>query len=293
MTKYNSSKGAPVSCCSSLNKYSLFTALVLLSLLSAGCPKVPNPFGGKKKDGGNPLEGAATVQTFHQGQQAYMDGEYNTASRKMGVYAESYPNTVRGIEARYWQGMSLLELGQARRARSMLEKVENNSNSPKSLKALSLRGIARSYEAEQNYLKAENYYNNLLMKYREDCDSAEVLSSLAGCAKARGDHAGMTRYVTELKRKHPKSPYLAKLKPAKAAQPRTGSSGIFRVQAGVFSSRDRALSLLEKLHIKRIDAVVIHKGGRFIVQAGSFSTRQRAEQQAAKIKRLGFNAIVK
>lgn len=265
-----------------------------LALITSGC-EIPS-FGKSKK---NPLEGAATVTTFHEGQQAYMDGEYATSSRKMGVYAESYPNTVRGIEARYWQGMSLLELGNSRQARSMLEKVENNKNAPVSLKALSMRGIAKSYEAEKNHVKAESYYNNLLIHYPKDCDGAEILSALSECAKARGDIESSQRYISELRKKYPNSPYLAK-KTVSAKSPVSsgltlgkGKSGLYRVQIGVFSERNRALRMLEKLHMRKIESVVIHKGNLFVVQAGSFSTRDRAEKQVQKIKRLGFNAIIK
>ncbi len=187
--------------------------------------------------------------------------------------------------------MSLLELGNTSRCRDNLLMVESNDMSPKSIKALSLRGIAKSYEADKNYARAENFYNNLLVKYPNDCDQAEIMSSLIDCAKARGNIKLASHYQNELKRMDSKSPYLTKKKPTKGNVPKL--SGLHRVQVGVFSNRKRALALLEKLYRKKIKSVVIHKDGKYILQAGSFSSIQRANAQATKIKRLGFDAIVK
>ncbi len=78
-------------------KITVIASLIISSCLLSGCPKAKLPSFGKTKT--NPLLGVATIATFHEGQQAYMDKEYTIAARKMGVYAESYPNTVRGLEA--------------------------------------------------------------------------------------------------------------------------------------------------------------------------------------------------
>jgi hypothetical protein len=274
-------------------KNSILVTLVGFVLLASfsGC-KTPNPFSGGGKDTENAFAGTANAKTFEEGQQAYLNGDYTTASRKMGVYAAAFPTTAKGIEAKYWQAMSLNFSGQTSRARNMLADVKASSLAPVSLKAMSQQGIAKSYALENKYVMAESSYNELLSTYPGECDHAEVLSSLEQCARLNGNVSTAARYRQKLSAKNPDSAYL-KTPPPSLTRRSVNRSELYTVQVGVFSTKRRALDMVSKLHRRGIEAVSVHENGRYVVRAGSFSSKDRAARQLAKVKSSGFPAIIK
>lgn len=233
---------------------------------------------------------------FTSGQQAYMDRDFATAAAEMGSYANSHESTPKGLEARYWQAMSLLEMGHVRRARVLLEEVRANDTAPRPVQALAMRGMAQSYMAEEDYARAQSTFLRLRSLYAEESSEEEILAALVECANRAGDEAAASGYRRQLQQRFPKSPYNA----TPAVEAATGSgnhdNAHFTVQAGVFSSRIFAGRLVKKLKTKGIDAIVVTHpeiGAGYAVQAGAFSTRQRAEKHARRIRKFGFGAIVK
>lgn len=73
---------------------------------------------------------------------------------------------------------------------------------------------------------------------------------------------------------------------------RTGSEEHI-VQAGVFAVKANAEKLFRKLKKKGFDAIVKKQNGQWIVQCGVFSVRKNAEALVKQLKKAGFSAIIK
>lgn len=73
---------------------------------------------------------------------------------------------------------------------------------------------------------------------------------------------------------------------------RTGNNE-YIVQVGVFVSKANAEKLFRKLKKKGFDAIVKKRNGQWIVQCGAFSVKANAEALVAKLKAAGFSAIIK
>ncbi|WP_283680994.1 glucosaminidase domain-containing protein [Parablautia sp. Marseille-Q6255] len=71
------------------------------------------------------------------------------------------------------------------------------------------------------------------------------------------------------------------------------SSNEYIVQTGVFAVKSNAEKLFRKLKKKGFDALVKKCNGQWIVQCGAFSVKANAEALVAKLKAAGFSAIIK
>jgi TolA-binding protein len=261
--------------------------LVATALLAAGCP----PRGPERP--ASPAAARRSERLFERGQEAYLREDYATAAAHMGAYANDRPQTGRGLQARYWQAMSLLELGHARRARFLLTEVRAAPRAPRDLQALALRGIAQSHAAEEEYAAAEAAYLRLRRLYADVSAADEILAALAELRRKQGDAAGAARYRAQLARSAPESPYAGGA--GATADGRSGAAQTpgFMVQAGVFRSRAYADRQVRRLQDGGFEAIVVRHADGYAVQAGRFSTRERAARHAAALKRAGFPAIVK
>ncbi|MBN1257861.1 MAG: tetratricopeptide repeat protein, partial [Planctomycetes bacterium] len=161
-------------------KLYLLALLFGVVLLAGGC-RTPKPDTGKLWGREQPSLPPVPESTFEAGQQAYLQKSYEVAASRMGSYSDAYPNSARGMEARYWQGMSLLELGHTRRGRMLLEEVSASRLVGRDTQALALRGLAKSYLDEQNYTQAEELYTRLRTQYPDEIDSAEITAALRQC----------------------------------------------------------------------------------------------------------------
>lgn len=65
------------------------------------------------------------------------------------------------------------------------------------------------------------------------------------------------------------------------------------VQAGVFAVKANAEKLFRKLKKAGFDAIVKKRNGQWVVQCGIFSVRKNAEALAKQLKKAGFSAIIK
>ncbi len=68
-------------------------------------------------------------------------------------------------------------------------------------------------------------------------------------------------------------------------------SGLYRVQAGVFSQVTNAEALVVALHEAGFEAL-ISNGPPYRVQTGAFSSAENAEQYAVSLRDSGFEAVV-
>ena len=73
---------------------------------------------------------------------------------------------------------------------------------------------------------------------------------------------------------------------------RTGSKEHI-VQAGVFAVKSNAEKLFRRLKKAGFDALVKRCNGQWQVQCGVFSVRKNAEALAKQLKKAGFSAIIK
>jgi tetratricopeptide (TPR) repeat protein len=244
--------------------------------------------------------GTATEASFAKGQEAYLADDFPRAAGLMEAYAQAYPSTVKGIEARYWHGMSLLAMGRSIQARDELLLVKGAAASTRALKALASRAVARSYLVEGELDRAEQAYTRLRTDFSREYDEAETLHALATIADRQGNRALASRYRRELGKKYPQSPYYRNPRVSSSGQ--AGGAGTapgrqFTVQVGLFSTRERASQHLKRLNRAGVEAIILRRtvNGKvvYLVQAGSFSTRSGAEKRAARLKSKGFEALVK
>lgn len=256
-----------------------------LLLLATGC----TPFGGR--DGGGSLSRTPVDEAaFEEGQEAYLAGDYARAASRLGAYAGAHEGSAEGVEARYWQAMSLIGLGQTRRARLLLEEVQADASAGRELRALALRGVAQSRFAERDYRAAETAWRRLRSLYPNASSEEEVLAALAACRLRAGDPAGAERYRRQLAARHPESVYLDRPSEPGVAN---ATGGRYSVQAGVFRSRVFADRLAGRLRRAGFEAIVTTRAGAYVVQAGAFAERANAERRAEALQRRGFSAVVK
>ena len=70
------------------------------------------------------------------------------------------------------------------------------------------------------------------------------------------------------------------------------TSNLYKVQAGVFSSKESAESLIEDLGLYGFDAFIILRNDMYSVQCGSFKDQINASDLADKLRSKGFDAYV-
>lgn len=80
---------------------------------------------------------------------------------------------------------------------------------------------------------------------------------------------------------------------AETEKPDQSEKKQYIVQAGAFTKKKNAEVLTARIKKKGFDAIVKKSGGNYIVQCGSFTEKKNAEALAKKLKRAGFSAIVK
>ncbi|WP_283683176.1 SPOR domain-containing protein, partial [Parablautia sp. Marseille-Q6255] len=74
---------------------------------------------------------------------------------------------------------------------------------------------------------------------------------------------------------------------------RRASSNEYIVQAGVFAVKTNAEKLFRKLKKKGFDVLIKKCNGQWQVQCGVFSVRKNAENLVKRLKAAGFSAIIK
>ena len=67
---------------------------------------------------------------------------------------------------------------------------------------------------------------------------------------------------------------------------------VYRVQAGVFASKDNADRLCADIKSKGFDAIVVKKEDKYRVQAGAFAKNKNAKEFKKELKAEGFEAII-
>lgn len=72
----------------------------------------------------------------------------------------------------------------------------------------------------------------------------------------------------------------------------TTVSNLYKVQAGIFSTKESAESLIEDLGIYGFDAFVALKDNKYSVQCGAFKEQNNASDLADKLRSKGFDAYV-
>ena len=80
----------------------------------------------------------------------------------------------------------------------------------------------------------------------------------------------------------------------KTDTPKTESSAVkYYVRAGTYKSKKNAQAQVDKLKKKGFDAIIKVSGGLQCVQAGAFKNKDKAQELVDKLKKAGFDAIIK
>ncbi|MFH0911939.1 MAG: tetratricopeptide repeat protein [Planctomycetota bacterium] len=275
-----------------------FAAMAALLCLGSGCFRRTPPVNTQIP----PPRPPVTEEVFAAGQEAYAGGDYSTAARRMGDYAAANQSTPRGLEARYWQAMSLLAMGQPIRARELFKGLYEEIEAGLTLRAMALRGEGRTYLAQNDYVRAEKTYQELLDRYPNESDTQETLKILAECARRRGDSGAAATYERKMAgtraqelRLVPEGGGAGGETYAPDRSPAEGGAR-YVVQAGLFKDRAMALALVRRLQASGFEAILVERPGEAIpyaVQAGSFLSRSRAVAHATALQQHGFQAFVK
>lgn len=67
----------------------------------------------------------------------------------------------------------------------------------------------------------------------------------------------------------------------------------YYVQAGAYKSRENAQAQVDKLKKKGFDTIIKVRSGLYCVQAGAFKNKEKAQELVEKLKNAGFDAIIK
>ncbi len=233
---------------------------------------------------GRPDPGAAAA-LFDRASAAYVEGRWRAAAELFREAARQSGD--RGAEAQCWEGLSRLELGQAAKARALLERAHQEARAD-AVRARALEGLARLALRQHRYAEAETRYERLRRQYPQRMDEAQILAALIRCRTRQGKDA--SALVRTLRARHADSPYTTALETG------TTTGARYVVQAGAFADRGKAVRLQERIERTGQDCFV-HKrirDGRtlHVVQVGAFSSHQAAEQQCRRLAAAGFAAVI-
>lgn len=245
-------------------------ALLLAMLATTGCPGRSNP------------GDIAAIQ------RAYLTGDYRTSQRLAHSCYDLNSGSSTGYEARYWEGMSLLALGNAADAQTPLQEA-SDSAAGRNTRILAMRGLAKAQLAAGDPAHAEETWLRIKQQYPMEVDLQELNRALKECAAAkRGEPIAKSGGYLK-----PDPNPLANNAPRNVNVTGLQGNGAYLVQAGIFSARDRADSLARQIQARGFSAAVTPVSGRFAVQCGSFPSKASAQARANQMRQYGFEAIVK
>lgn len=243
----------------------------VLALLCTAC-------GSKKED-------------FKLGETAYARGNYQASAK---IFDNNGSFNPRKYDAKFYEGMSKLNISDTNGALSELKDVANNADS-RSLRARALDGMGRVYLKTNNPGEAEQMYRKILKEYPHDYPEEDALGGILKSKTAQGDAAGIANARQELAAKYPNSPYLGRSVPAtaKASAPKPQGT-IYRVRLNkAYPDKASAKAVVAQLHTRGIDsAPVALASGGFGVQMGAYSSAENARARVATLRTAGIPAVV-
>jgi len=228
-------------------------------------------------------------------------GQLHLARAEYREAAELYARTAarldpaRKDEARYWQGIAWLGLGQAVPARAALEEVARG-HGPR--RAVAQLGVAQAWELAGQPKRAYDTVNQLL------ASSAGTEAEPAALERAivlgeRLDHADAARRARErLLRLYPRSIEAASVRTASAGAEESGE-GAVAVVIGSFVDRERAHGLASEARRAGFSqATVVTRGtgltAAHLVQLGTYTRRadaREAGEQAARALGVAYKIV--
>jgi len=213
----------------------------------------------------------------------YLKADYNKSLEACRIISKKKMLKDQGY---YLMGLSFLKLGDIEEARkNLLFALKNYPNSK--LKTELLLSIADSYYLVSDYLKAEGYYKKAL-KTSKGIDYSSIAYLRLGLSlRKQGRFKEADSFFSKTVRDYPFS-----LEAKDAKNYLKKKIEFFSVQVGVFSKRENAKGLADKLRSKGYDAYIEKTYEKdslvYRVKAGTFSQRHRAEVLADKLKKQGF-----
>ncbi len=245
-----------------------------------------------------------------------LKGDYKEAFKASEkLFQEPAAAKLKGDIA-YLVGLSLLKLDRFLEARRYFNDVLLIENASEELKRSALLGIADSYMVEQRYDKAREAYKKILSDYPDSPISCAVYFKLGEALTKLGEAAEAKYYLDKVRTEFPFSfearlaakplarladtsaaPEAKKSEQAICETPEVFSAGNdYHVQVGVFSGKNNAEGLCEKLVRQGFDAYISksaagYKTG-YRVKVGKLNSKEEALQLEKKLKIAGYSTKV-
>ena len=183
-------------------------------------------------------------------------------------------------EALYFQGMTLVSLGEYYEARTIFEKALSLALGDLSIEVY--MGIADSYFRQYSFKNALSVYTQVLDNYPNSNYEAMLLYKIGKSYQKNSEWLKSNDYFKILKEKYPQSFQL------KLLEKSSSGGDYFTIAVGAFLSKKNAQDLLDNLKNKGYDAYLVEGSDKaqkiFKVRVGKFVSRIAAEFEEEKLR---------
>lgn len=230
-----------------------------------------------------PLAGEASMIL---GELHFARGEYRPAEEAFGRSAARL-GPERKPEARYWQGLCWLALGDPAQARALLEEVAHGAGARR---ADALLGVAQTWALAGRADREAEVLERLVAGDPGEAGPA-ALERLANMAQRQGSVDDSRRWAARLRRDFPGSVEAARMAPAEQLGAAAGSGRVM-VRLGAFSTAARAEALAASARRYALGEVRVESRGEgsgeaHVVLLGPYATpadaRAAGERAAAAL----------
>ncbi|MBE3069587.1 MAG: tetratricopeptide repeat protein [Planctomycetes bacterium] len=225
---------------------------------------------------------------FDAGYAAFEAGRWQEAADNFTRYLQSDPTSATRGEVYYYRGQAVLHLKQREDARRDFERAIGAEARPP-IDQFARVAIGNLYYEEGNDAKALEHYVVVVRKPAKDLPMPMVLLRMGVSLQRLGRWPMADKYLSYLIEKHPDTP-------AAAEAMRRVHADAFRIQTGAFGSHAAAQIEANRVQsvgmVARIARVAANGRTLYAVQVGRARTYAEAEQQAERVRRAGFGALV-
>ena len=262
-------------------------AAILLLPGLAGCASAPS--GGP----GGADARAAIVRPDHpllvQAEQAYLAGDRDTALADYRAYRTGFNGGPFTSDAWTWEGVILLEKGQAAGAQTAFDEAVRTARSPFVL-AQARIGLGDCAFVTDRFHDAIDEYQSALSLHCADARNDYCLYRLAAARQRNGEwSAGQSDYELLL-RDCPKSQLMARVE-----QRMRYPDQAYHLQVGAFPDEQSASSLRGLVQSKGVNAKVVRTGGAepYLVWVGTYTRYEDARDALPGVQSLcGREAVL-
>jgi tetratricopeptide (TPR) repeat protein len=254
-------------------------AVLLLCALAASCGSGPE------------VISEPPPRAYSDAEALFLLKDYKAALRKFETFARSDPRSPFAPRAHYWAGVSALNVGDIREARTHIGIACARCESR------FVRGLCFFSLGECDF--AEGMYRSAIANYRRalkyaGSQKARILYNVGRCYLGLGREREAEMCFGRVASEYPDSDVAGLLGSKGDEKPGISSDG-FTVQAGVFGGRSNAEKLRGRLEKRGYPAHLrlVHRAGGvlYYVRVGRYDTKKRAEAVARGMRAAGFDAV--